>query len=553
MANAPSSNSMLTDEKIIDVDDKHSLTSSKSTQSISQSRTTNDRIDPDVERGIPIVDTTEDADEKVPQSTSEPSNPDIVDWETPEDPRKALNWSVKKKWSNMALISAITFLTPLASSMVAPAVPLIMEEFRSTDQTVGSFIVSIYILGYALGPLILAPLSEIYGRLPIYHANNILFVIWTMACALSPNMGALLVFRLFAGIAGSNPITIGGGSIADLFIQQERGGAMAIFALGPLLGPVIGPVAGGFLSEAEGWRWVFWVITIAVCDIPLFCVSYANIGQGGVFSIISLVFMRETYEPVLLARRVKELQKETGNPNLRSKLDPGISQKEFFIRAIVRPCKMLIFSPIVLIFSIYMAVVYGYLYLLFTTLTLVFELDYGFSQGTVGLTFLGIGIGSMLGIVIFGALSDRLVKALSKGGEMKPEYRLPPLIPGSLFIPMGLFWYGWSAQHHLHWIMPIIGTMWVGFGMLATFMPIQTYLVDAFTVHAASAIAANTVLRSAVGAFLPLAGPAMYKALGLGWGNSLLGFIAIALAPISIFFYKYGERVRKHPRFQMNF
>jgi multidrug resistance protein len=413
--------------------------------------------------------------------------------------------------------------------MVAPATPLIMKEFDSDNDTIASFVVSIYILGYALGPLFLAPCSEIWGRLPVYHVCNAMFVVWTIACAVAPGLGSLLVFRVLAGIAGSCPLTIGGGSIADLIVQEKRGGAMALFALGPLLGPVIGPVAGGYLGQAAGWRWIFWTITIA----------------GGVALAFSVVFMRETYEPVLLERKAKRLRKETGNLDLRSKLDQGIPTREFFTRALIRPTKMLIFSPIVLALSTYMAVVYGYLYLLFTTLTLVFESKYHFSQGAVGLSFLGIGIGSLIGLVLFGAMSDRLVKKMSAKGEMKPEYRLPPLIPGSFIIPIGLFWYGWSADKGIHWIMPIIGTLFVGLGLLATFMPIQTYLVDAYHVHAASAIAANTVLRSLVGAFLPLAGPEMYAALGLGWGNSLLAFIALALAPVSWIFFRYGEQIRK--------
>jgi multidrug resistance protein len=489
--------------------------------------------DADIERGENF-DTTEDADVNAP--TADPSDPNIVDWD-PDDPEKAINWPAKKVLGNIAIISIVTFLTPLASSMVAPGVPLILKEFNSTNETIGAFVVSIYILGYATGPLIIAPLSELYGRLYVYHTNNVLFIIWTVACALAPNVGALLVFRFFAGIAGSCPLTIGGGSIADMIRQEKRGGAMAIFALGPLLGPVIGPVAGGYLSEAEGWRWVFWVIAIA----------------GGVAAFFSFIFMRETYPPVLLARKVARLRKEQDNPNLRSKLASDKSPAAYFKQSIVRPTKMLFKSPIVLTLSIYMAVVYGYLYLLFTTITLVFERHYGFSQGNVGLTYLGIGIGSMLGLIIFGSMSDRIVKHMSAKGEMKPEYRLPPLIPGSFIIPIGLFLYGWSAEKHTHWIVPIIGTLFVGFGLLATFMPIQTYLVDAFTIHAASAIAANTVLRSLVGAFLPLAGPKLYAALGLGWGNSLLGFIAVAMAPVSWVFFKYGERIRKSPRFQVTF
>lgn len=264
-----------------------------------------------------------------------------------------------------------------------------------------------------------------------------------------------------------------------------------------------------------------------------------------------MIFLRETYEPVLLERRTKRLRRETGNSDLRSKLDQGTPLREYFIRALIRPTKMLIFSPIVLLLSIYMAVVYGYLYLLFTTLTEVFEQRYHFSQGSVGLSFLGIGIGSMIGLVIFGALSDKTVKKMSAKGEMKPEFRLPPLIPGSLIIPIGLFWYGWSADQGVHWIMPIIGTSFVGLGLLATFLPIQTYLVDAYHLHAASAIAANTVLRSLMGAFLPLAGPKMYAALGLGWGNSLLAFVALALSPLSWIFFRYGEQIRNREKVKL--
>lgn len=195
----------------------------------------------------------------------ESNDPNVVDWERgQDDPRRAVNWSNGKKWSVMAAVTAVTFLSPLTSSLVAPGVPKIQEGLHFTSSTLGSFVVSIYLLGYVVGPLILAPLSEIYGRLPVYHINNVLFVIWQIACALSPNIGALMVFRFFAGIAGSCPLTIGGGSIADLFLPHQRGTAMALYSLGPLMGPVLGPVAGGYLAQAENWPWLFWVLAIAV-------------------------------------------------------------------------------------------------------------------------------------------------------------------------------------------------------------------------------------------------------------------------------------------------
>ena len=263
--------------------------------------------------------------------------------------------------------------------------------------------------------------------------------------------------------------------------------------------------------------------------------------------------MRESYAPVLLERKAKKLRTETGNQALRSKLASNLSPMDLFKISIFRPARMLIFSPIVLALSTFMAVVYGYLYLLFTTITEVFEGIYHFSTGTVGLTYLGIGLGMLGGLFIFGIASDRILRTMSAKGEMKPEYRLPPMIPGAFCIPIGLFIYGWTADKHTHWIAPILGTGLVGLGLLATFMPIQTYLIDAFTIYAASAIAANTILRSLVGALLPLAGRKMYETLGLGWGNSLLAFIALAMCPIPWVFFKYGEWIRKNPRFQVQF
>ncbi|KAI1910027.1 hypothetical protein LOZ53_000189 [Ophidiomyces ophidiicola] len=465
-------------------------------------------------------------------------DPNIVDWDGPDDPENPLNWTFKKKAIIVGSIAIITFITPLGSSMFAPGVAEVMKEFKSRSPELASFVVSVYLLGYAFGPLIIAPMSEMYGRSPVYHICNILFTIFNIACAVAPNLNALIVFRFLAGSAGSAPLTIGAGSMADMIRQEKRGAAMGAWALGPLLGPVIGPVAGGYLTEAKGWRWTFWVLAIV----------------SGAITINTLIFMRESYHPTLLARKTKRLIKETGNQNLRSALDMGIRPKQLFLQSIVRPTKMLLFSPIVFLLSLYVAVVYGYLYLLFTTISSVFIRTYHFSQGNVGLSFLGIGIGSVCGLAISATTSDRILKRLSvKSGEMKPEYRLPPLIPGSFFLPIGLFWYGWTAEHGAHYILPIIGTFFFGVGMIITFMSISTYLVDAYTLHSASAMAANTLFRSAVGAVLPLAGIRMYSTLGLGWGNSLLAFIALALTPLPFFFFRYGERIRTSKRFQVTF
>ncbi|GME46663.1 putative mfs multidrug protein [Neofusicoccum parvum] len=468
-------------------------------------------------------------------SHSNDADPNIVDWDGPNDPENPMNWTDKKKWTNIALLSIITLVTPLASSMLGPGVPVILADFNVTSNLLASFVMSIYVLGFALGPMVIAPLSEMYGRVPLYHVGNVGFLITTLACALSNSMGMLMAFRLLGGIFGSAALTIGGGSVADLMPRERRGGAMAIWAMGPLMGPVIGPVGGGFLIEAAGWRWVFWLLTIA----------------GGVVTIVCFIFLRETYAPIVLSQKVARLRKETGNQALRSALAPdaSITPRALFMHSILRPVQMLCRSPIVFLMAMYAAIIYGLMYLLFTTFTFVFEGAYGFGSGTVGLTFLGIGVGMFFGVVYTGIMSDRVIKqAIARGEELKPEHRLPLwlVLPPAILLPIGLFVYGWTTHYaeHVHWIVPIIGTGFFGFGLISLMSCNQTYLVDAFTSHAASVMAAVTLMRSLFGAFLPLAGLDMYDALGLGWGNSLLAFIALAMIPVPIVFSLFGERIR---------
>lgn len=260
-----------------------------------------------------------------------------------------------------------------------------------------------------------------------------------------------------------------------MIVQEKRGAAMSAFAIGPLLGPIVGPVAGGYLSQALGWRWVFWILSML----------------SGVLTISFMLFARETFAPVLLERKVKRLRKETGNDLIRSKLDSGMLPRDFFNRSIMRPCKMLLFSPICIIASVYVAIAYAYMYLMFGSMTPLFMEIYGFGPGEAGLSFLGLGVGSMSGVLWFSVMSDRYIKkkaeeervvaeAEGRPAEgMKPEYRLPPLRFGAFLLPAGLFIYGWTADHHVHWIAPIIGTAVVGVAQLLIFMVSVSFVWNA--------------------------------------------------------------------------
>lgn len=178
-----------------------------------------------------------------------------------EDPR---HWPARKKMGLLVMVAIMTFITPMSPSMLSSAVPEILMEFPTTDTVLASMSVSIYALGLAVGPLIIAPLSEAYGRTILYHATAILFIIFSIACAVSTNLNMLIAFEFFQGCAGSAPITMGGGSVADMYSQEERGARIAFLAVGPLIAQFVGPVGGSFLAAARGWRWVFWLVAILV-------------------------------------------------------------------------------------------------------------------------------------------------------------------------------------------------------------------------------------------------------------------------------------------------
>ena len=212
---------------------------------------------------------------------------------------------------------------------------------------------------------------------------------------------------------------------------------------------------------------------------------------------------------------------------------------------------MLLRSPIVGILALYVSITYSYMYILFTTFTNVFQGQYHFNTGAAGLAYLGLGVGFVIAQALLGMFSDRYLKRQKHNqGELKPEFRLLPLTGAGLLVAIGLIWYGWSVDKHTHWIVPVVGTAFASIGILFVYLPIQMYLVDAFGIYAASAIATNTIVRSIFGALLPLAAPPLYQRLGLGWGNTLLAFIVLLFTPTAFLLLRYGEHIRTSPRFQ---
>jgi multidrug resistance protein len=341
--------------------------------------------------------------------------------------------------------------------MVAPALPYIRHDFNITSSVTEQMILSVFVLSYGLGPLLLGPLSEVYGRLWVLQLGNFTYLIFNVACGLSRTATQIIFFRLLSGLGGGTSLAIGG-ILSDCFTAEERGRAVAVCNLAPLLGPSLGPIAGAWLTQYTRWRWTFWVSSLV----------------DGVIQIVGLVFLRVTYAPIILAKRAKVMRKATGNIALKTPYSPGDEHHILSIigTALLRPLLMMTTQPIVFFLSFYYAYIYGLMYLVLSTFLTLWQTVYHESTSIAGLNYISLGLRYFVGSQIYNYLKSRHGRLPRAASEIHreeqvsveepvlelPEYRIPLMVPGSMLIPSGLLIYGLTAAAHAHWIFPDIGT-----------------------------------------------------------------------------------------------
>ncbi|GMK57182.1 hypothetical protein CspeluHIS016_0400160 [Cutaneotrichosporon spelunceum] len=456
-------------------------------------------------------------------------DPYIVDW-MPEDPEDPQSWPQLFKWTQIVVASFAALAVALSSSAYTGGVLSLMEYFDKPSTLFWTGGISLFVLGFAFGPLFWAPASEVFGRRIIYIISYIFLTLWQAVTCAAPNPASVLVFRGLAGLFGSSPLANAGGTIADVLEPAQMGLGMALFSVAPFLGPALGPISGGFLGETAGWRWVMGMLAI-------FC---------GCVLLLIFFLSAETYAPLLLRKRARKLSKITGKVyRYRADAAKPLNPVALFKASLIRPWKFLIFEPIVLILSIYVAIIYGILYLNFAAYPIVFSQGRGWSIGITGLAFLGIMVGAILSVVVTIVYTNpQYIKTIKKRGFPLPEDRLKPAMWGAIVIIIGLAGFAATDGPNVHWIAPIIFGVPFGMGMVVLFLSCMGYLVDVYVIYAASVLAANSVLRSLFGAAFPLFTKPMYDKLGVHWAAALPGFLALACAPFPFLFYRYGARIR---------
>ncbi|KAJ9115370.1 hypothetical protein QFC24_006985 [Naganishia onofrii] len=405
----------------------------------------------------------------------------------------------------------------------------IVETF-SVTRIVATMGLTVFLLGMAIGSVVVAPLSEMYGRRPIYLISTVIFVVLLLPTALAQNYPSILIPRLLSGISASALVTNSPGTVNDLVNDKYRALAFSIWAIGPMNGPVVGPIIGGFVYQYLGWRWISWIVLILT----------------GIATI--LIFLsKETYAPAILRGMADRKRKETGDSRWWCRYD---EKKQFWTSLklnLGRPFAMMLTEPICIFWNAYIGIVYGILYLCFVAYPIVFRQERGWTPGVAGLAFCGIGVGNMF--TIFGEpILRRLIRSHKKDletGKVLPEAMVSVVCIGAVLLAAGELMFAWTCTPNVHWIWPLLAGIPFGCGNGCVFIYSNNYLVDSYGVFAASALAGNAVVRSVVGACLPLAGSKLYETLGSNWAGTLLGLIEVACIPIPVVFYLYGGRIRE--------
>ncbi|KXX74750.1 putative drug/proton antiporter YHK8 [Madurella mycetomatis] len=399
----------------------------------------------------------------------------LVTWDGDSDPYHSFNWPRPRKWAITILLSNSGLVTLMSGAMLTPPLHMFL---------------SIFILAFAFGPMVLSPFAEVFGRRPVWILSSCFYILWNTIAGFSRTPGLMIASRVLSGIGASAEFAMTQPVLSDCWVPDERGNSYAIATFIPLLGPAIGPIIGGAVTQSIGWQWTFQILSI--------------------------------YDATL------------ENPTLQM---PIASPKAWGVklsRSLLRPLRLLLTQQILQVVAIFLAYNFGILYIVLSTFATLWIQRYGQTESQSGFHYIALVIGYTIAAQVGGKVMDclwRYLKARS-GENTAPEYRVPLVVPGAVPIPLGFLLYGWTAERHTHWIAPGIRGA-------------DAYVIEAFRRYVASASAAAQFLHSIADLAFLIFAPMMYRTLGYGWGNSILALTFVVIEwPAPFLLWRYGGRLR---------
>lgn len=444
-----------------------------------------------------------------------------------ENPRR---WNTWFKGFIVVWICFNAFTITCYASTYLDAVPYVQELFH-VGSTVAKLGFTFYAGACGIGPLFLAPLCELYGRKWVYVGSALGWTAFQVGAARAENTATILICRFFAALLGTASFSNAAGTIHDLSTPGLfQSSSTMLFCMALFMGPVIGPIVSGYIVENTTWRWIF----------------YAAIIAGGVETAV-FAMLPETHHGIILMRKAARLRKEQPEYDHRSSFElERPSVVEALRITATRAGSMLISDPIILAISLWQTTVFGIIYLFFDAFPIVFG-AHGFGVGATGLTFLGIGVGMLLYGVFAMTVGDRIEESESRkaGGVRTPERRLKLGLLGAIIVPISLLWFGFTTYTSVPYMVPIVASGFYGFGFLAVSLSTFYYTIDAYTTYAASAFAAQAMIRSVATSVFVLFGTQMFSGLGPRWATFILAMIGVVEIALPIVFMRKGEALRK--------
>ncbi|PYH38129.1 MFS transporter [Aspergillus neoniger CBS 115656] len=476
--------------------------------------------------------------EKLPAGSTAPDAAIVVGWEGENDPLNPANLSTSRKLFMTLLVSLIAVAVTVASAIDACGVREYSAYFQ-VSEVVGSLATALFLIGFAFGSLLSGPFSETFGRNAIYSTTMLLFLIFVMASGLAPNLHGHLIFRFFAGLFASTPLTCAGGTVADLWNPLEKIYAFPVYALPAFVGPMIGQIIGSYIPVILGWRWLEWVTLI----------------MGGVVLALVLLFQPETYGSLILYWKASILRKETGDERYRAPME--INQKSLGQRlktSVYRPFAMFYSELIIILMSLYLTIIYIVLFTFLEGYTYIFGDAYGLSEGLTKLCWAGMLVGIFPVIDVVPVVYSWTAKAYARDKPtIAPEMRLwYTMLGDAVAVPISLFWMGWTSNPNISIWSPLVASVVFGYGITTIFIVAYMYLIDSYDAYSASALGFLVFTRYVVAGGVTVAGGPIYEALGVQYTLTILGSISAVMALVPYLLYFYGPIIRRKSKYAVN-
>ncbi|KPI36725.1 Transporter mfs1 [Cyphellophora attinorum] len=464
----------------------------------------------------------------------------LVAWNGPDDKDNPRNWSPAKKRWVMTIITLYTFVVYTSASVIIPIVDIVIERY-SVSLDVATMGLSVYVFGYALGPLLWSPLSELrfVGRNPPYLYSFIVFIIISLVLCWIDNYAAFIVLRFFQAFFGSPPLATGVASIDDIYNVYSAPYAYSLWVLAQYVGPAVGPVIAAYTINTS-FRWP--LREVVIISIPV---------------LILLLLLPETSHSNILLRRARRIRLATGDNQYHSaaELEP-ITFSSIITNTMIKPTEISMKDPAIGFAAVYSMLVYGVYYSFFECFPIVYLERYHFTTQSLSLTFISLGLGGFIGYLTYCLYLHTFFIPRARAYHAKHARPVPQedwLIPG-LFGVFGvsafLFMFAWTANSgSIHWIVPNIATTFQAVSSFWVFQAIICYIVLSYPRYVASLFAANDLCRSTAAAAMVQSTHYLYVNLGIGKGVSLIASVAVIGIVGMFVLWRWGGWLRARSKF----